>query len=265
MYIVKRILGSLEARLSQPRLSIWRTLYFNFRTLPFAMAIKLPIFIYGKVRLFILSGEVEFLTTNVYRGMVKIGKNTESFSLFDHSGFIQINEGCKLIFEGSALIGINTKIRLVSSQIVIGNNAFIASNVRLIANGSSIYIGEGSRIAFESILMNSSFHYVYNVSKQCYARNSNPIYIGCYNWIGNRTTVSGGTKTKPYTIVCSGSLLNKDYTKNEEENVMLAGQPAKVIAIGVKRVFSPTIHQKVDEYFRINPSEKVYVTQELMN
>lgn len=29
MSLLTRVLGSLEARLNQPRLSLWRTLYFN--------------------------------------------------------------------------------------------------------------------------------------------------------------------------------------------------------------------------------------------
>lgn len=90
MSVLSRICGSLEARINQPRLSILRTIYFNFRTLPFKQAIKLPIFIYGRVRLFGLNGEVIFENTYIKTGMVKIGKNTESFSLFDHSGFISL-------------------------------------------------------------------------------------------------------------------------------------------------------------------------------
>lgn len=96
MSIVRRILGSLEARLSQPRLSLWRTLYVNFRLLPFKEAVKLPIFIYGKVRLFILSGKVQFNST-IYRGMVKIGVNGDSFSLFDNSGYIQLADKNSII------------------------------------------------------------------------------------------------------------------------------------------------------------------------
>lgn len=59
MSIIHRLLASLEARLSQPRLSLWRTAYVNFRLLPFAQAIHFPIFIYGRVKLFILTGSVE--------------------------------------------------------------------------------------------------------------------------------------------------------------------------------------------------------------
>lgn len=262
MSLIQRFLGSLEARLSQPRISIWRTLYVNFRLLPFKDAIKLPIFIYGKVRLFILSGKVEF-KSKTYRGMIKYGKNTESFTLFDHSGFLQINPNCVIIFEGPAEIGINSKIRLVDSNLTIGKNAFIASGVRIIGNGADIKIGDNCRIAFETVIMNSSFHYMYNTNRHGYSRCSNPIIIGSKNWIGNRSTISGGTVTKDSTIVASGSLLNRNYTKFDGDYQLLGGTPAKVITTGVKRVFSPKCHQKISEWFKNNPNERFYDTNEL--
>lgn len=262
MSILKRVLGSLEARLSQPRLSLWRTVYFNFRTLPIEMAIKLPVFIYSGHHLFIIAGKVQ-INGPIHRGMIQIGKNTESFSMCDHSGFIQINEGCELTFEGPAKIGVNTKIRLVSSQVTFGKDIFIGTGVRIIANGSSIRIGEGSRIAFESVIMNSSFHFTYNEKKGGYSQMSNPIIIGDYNWIGNRSTISGNAHTKDFTIVCAGSLANKDYTSIEGMNPMLGGQPAKLVTNGIKRVFSPEVHHQISRWFDENPEKNFWQTQEL--
>lgn len=262
MKVVTKILSSLEARMSQPRLSIWRTFYVNFRLLPFKKAIKLPIFIYGKVRLFILSGNIEF-SVKIYRGLIKIGKNTESFALFDHSGFLQINPNCTITFNGPAEIGVNSKIRLVSSNLNIGKNAFIASGVRIIGNGADINIGENCRIAFETVIMNSSFHYMYNTDKHGYGRCAKPISIGSKNWIGNRSTISGGTVTKDSTIVASGSLLNRDYTKFDGIYPLLGGTPAKILATGVKRVFSPKCHNKISEWFKNNPNARFYDTDEI--
>lgn len=264
MTVLKRILGSLEARLSQPRLSLWRTIYFNLRTLPLKQAIKLPVYIYSGHRLFILAGKI-IINCSIYRGMIQIGKNTESFSMCDHSGFIQINEGCNLIFQGPAKLGVNTKLRLVSSQVTFWKNVFIGTGVRVIGNGSYIKIGEGSRIAFESVIMNSSFHFTYNEKKGGYSQMSNPIIIGDYNWIGNRSTISGNARTKNFTIVCAGSLVNKDFTTIDGEYPMLGGQPAKLITNGIKRVFSPEIHSRVSKWFEGNSEMKFWQTPELFD
>lgn len=260
MSIISRICGSLEARLNQPRLSIWRTIYFNLRTQPFLQAIKLPIFIYGKVRLFMLNGAVEFRNTEIKRGMVKIGKNAESFSVVCHSSFISLTSKKSLIiFEGPASISVNTKIRVVGNGcLTFGKYAYIGSDVRIICNGGTVNIGEYSRIAFETNIMNSGFHHVYNSNKNSITRTTRPVEIGRYNWIGNRSTISAGTITKPFTIISSNSLLNKDYTKFEEEKQFLGGQPAKIITSGMQRIFSPQLEEEVSRWFNEHPNEDIY-------
>lgn len=266
MKIVKKVLGSLEARTSQPWLNIWRTVYFNFRTMPFRIAIRFPVYIYGRIRFYMLNGSVEFQNCDISRGMVKIGKISDCFSLQDRSGFISIaTKNSKLIFQGKAKIGINPKIRVLAGNIIFGEEAFFGSNIRLVANGADILIGAHSRIAFETNIVNSSFHYIYNTQKGSYGRCNRSIAIGEFNWIGNRSTVSAGAKTKDFTIVCSNSLVGKDYSTIIEENPMIAGAPAKLIASGMKRVFSPATHIYIDKYFKTNPQVNEYRVDELID
>lgn len=262
MNIISRVLGSLEARLNQPRLSLWRTVYFNFRTMPFHTAIKLPVFIYGKVRLFMLNGKVVFENTTIRRGMVKIGRNADSFSLFDHSGFVQLgSKESKMVFEGPASISVNSKVRVVAGELRFGKYAYIGEGVRIVCNGGLIHIGEYSRIAFETAIMNSGFHHVYNSNKGIITRTTRPIKIGKYCWIGNRCSLSAGAAIKEYTIVCAGSLINRDFTQVEGESQMLGGSPAKVICCGMKRIFSPKLESQVIQWFNEHPTENVYVLE----
>ncbi len=262
MNIISRICGSLEARLNQPRLSLWRTLYFNFRTLPFATAIKFPVFVYGKVRLFMLNGTVCFENTSIKRGMVKIGINGDSFSLFDHSGFISLaSSDSKLIFEGPARIALNAKIRVIKGELRLGKFVRIGSDARVICNGGNIDIGAFTGITFGCTVMNSSFHYTYDENKHCYRNRTSPIYIGAYNWIGNQTTILGRCKTKDYTIIGTGSLLNNDYTKDSGTYPMLVGRPAKTVATGIKRVFSPNAEKEITKLFACNSEPTVYAPE----
>lgn len=263
MNIFARIFGSLEARLNQPRLSLWRTIYFNFRTLPFGTAIKLPVFIYSKVHLFELNGSVSFENTPIRRGMVKIGINAESFALCDRSGFIQLaSNNSKIVFEGPASISINGKIRVVAGELRFGKYAYLGEGIRVVCNGSTIHIGAYSRIAFETVIMNSGFHHVYNSNKKSITRTTRPIHIGAYCWIGNRSSISPGTVLKDFTIVCAGSLVNRDFTAIDGENQMLGGSPAKVICCGMKRIFSPKLESQVITWFREHPGENIYPLEE---
>lgn len=266
MNIISKVLGSLEARMSQPHINLWRTIYFNFRTLPFRKAVKIPVFIYGKIRFYMLNGRVIFKDCDISRGMIKIGKNSDCFSLDNGTGFISLASGNScLIFRGKAKIGVNPIIRSVGGKIDFGNEAFFGSNIKIVANGADVIIGAHCRIAFETNIVNSGFHYVYNSSKKCYANCNRTITIGAYNWIGNRTSISAGAKTKDHTIICSNSLVGKDYSKIEEEYPMLAGIPAKYIASGMKRVFSPKTHLQIYEYFKSHPEASVFATEELVD
>lgn len=253
MNLLTRILASLESRLNQPWVSIWRTVYFNFRTMPFKIAIKMPVFIYRKVRMLGLNGKVCFENTTIKTGMVKIGVNGDSFALFDHSGFILLgSKSSKIVFEGPTRIALNTVIRVPDGELRFGKYTRIGTGSKVICNGSNIYIGAYTGITFGCTIMNSSFHYTYDSNRQGYRVRTMPIYIGAYNWIGNQTTVLSGSHTKDYTIVGTGSLLNRDYSQLDGEYQTLAGRPAKIVNLGIKRVFSPRVEVRVNELFHNN-------------
>lgn len=261
MSIIRKILGSLEARLSQPRVNIWRTMYFNFRVLPFLKAVKFPIFIYGRHRFFMLNGKI-VINGNVNTGMIKIGINGDSFSLFDHSGFIQLaDKNSTIVFNGPCRIALNTKIRVVSGKLIFGENTRIGSNCRIICNGADITIGRYTGITFNCQIMNSGFHYMYNTKDKTYINRSADIRIGAFNWIGNHSYINGNTVTQNYTIVAQRSLLNKNY-EGLPEYSLLAGIPAKLIRSGIKRVFSPDTEIKISALFKKYPKEKCIFSQE---
>lgn len=82
-------------------------------------------------------------------------------------------------------------------------------------------------------------------------KNTVPVIIGNYNWIGNRVVIVKGTETKDYTIVTTGNLLNKNYMKldNNENYSMLTGTPAKIISHGMKRIYSVSVEKQIKKLF----------------
>lgn len=264
MFIITRVLASLEARLNQPWISIWRTIYFNFRTMPFRTAIKFPVFIYGRVHLFGLNGKVCFENTPIKRGMVKIGINGDSFNLFNHSGFVQLSSANSiLIFEGPCRVSLNAILRVCAGELRLGEFTRIGTDSKIICNGGKVKIGSFTGITFGCVVMNSGFHYFYDEIKHGYHNRTKNIEIGSYNWIGNRSTISGGCKTKDYSIICSNSLLNKDYTQIEGEHVLLGGIPARLLKVGMKRVFSPQCELEISKYFNQHPEHTFFQRDEI--
>lgn len=265
MSIISNICGSLEARLNQPRLRILRTIYFNLRTLPFSQAIKLPVYIYGRVRLFMLNGTVEFRNTEIKRGMVKIGVNGDSFNLSDGSGFISLaGNASKIIFNGPARIALNTKIRVVADGVLtLGKNSRIGTGASVICNGGRIEIGDYTGITWGCVVMNSSFHNVYDSNKGGYIKPTRDIHIGSFCWIGNRSTIYAGAYVPDYTICAATSYINKNFKEFEGSKTTLAGTPAKKIGEGVSRVFSPKIELELYNWFQSNPDQQIRLCNEI--
>lgn len=255
------LLDKIIYHVSQPRFRLLHSVYFNFRLLPIKQAIKMPIHLYGPVKFHWLCGCIEIKSDKVFSGMIKLGRNNEYFNGVDGSSFISIDKNSKIIFTGPCAIGNNYKIRVANNaKLIFGAYTFFGSSVRFICT-KKIAIGSYTRCAYESQFVDSNFHFVVNTGNMNVSRRDGIITIGERNWIGNRTSITKGCKTKDDTIVCAGSLLNKDYTKAEEENMMLGGSPAKILTSGFKRLFSTSIEKDIIEYFKDNAQSNVYTIE----
>ncbi len=248
------ILSTIIYHLSQPRFRLFKTIYINFKLLPFKVAKKFPIYIYGPVKIHWLEGRAKINSEKIYRGMIKLGRNNEFFCGVDRSSFISIQKGGNIIFNGPCAIANNYILRVSSTgTLVFGAYTFFGGSLRFVCT-NRIEIGDYTRIAYESQLVDTNSHFTIN-SEGIVSRRLGPITIGKYNWIGNRTTISKGTKTKDYTIITSGSLVNKDFTSKEGNNQLLGGMPAKILGVGIKRIFSTHIEKEISDYFKKNPDQ----------
>lgn len=239
----KDFFSRIEARLSRPHIKILKTLYFNFRCLPLSHARKLPIYIYGKIK-FKNLGDIRIETNNIHRGMIKFGT-------FDNksSGPTRICNNGTIIFKGDAFIWEGTLLELGNdATLIIGNHSLIGENVHIMLR-QHCDIGDFARIAFESQIMDSDFHYLINTNTKEIKNCTKPVIIGKYNWIGNRTTIKKGTKTNDYTIVAGpNAMLGKDYSECNP-CCILAGSPAKEIAHGYRRIYNITSEKSIRGYF----------------
>ena len=263
MKLINRIFSSFEARLVPPRLSLWRTLYFNLRTLPLNMAMRFPIYIYGRVHFPMLAGEVSIIYNRITSGMIRIGRQ-DPFSVTTGNGFISIAPSSKIEFNGPCDIGANCAIRLLDGTVVFGRFSYLGSEVTIICNGKSIRIGDYTRIAYQTLIINSSFHSVVNLLDNMVLPHIKYIEIGCRNWIGNRSTIAGGTILKDNTIVAAGSYVNKNFKQQSEDYQMIGGRPAKLLKYNVRRVFSFKLEKRIISYFKNNPDKKYYYLDNLI-
>lgn len=254
----RNIIRFLHNRQNLNRINWFRTLQINFILLPFHIAKKLPILIYGPCKLGVLRGEVIF-ATEPYRGMLKIGitdpfRSIDSVSYIEHTGTILLGDEV-VLRRGLHLV--------VLGQLSLGNHVYIGDN-NYIYVLKNITLGSGTRIGNNTTMMDTDFHYIVNTANNSIKDNNAPIEIGEQNWIGGYCTIKKGTKTPKGTIIAGPySMVGKDYTSIIKEYSLIAGSPAKLLVENVRRVNNVQSEQQLLKYFKKNsqpytiPSEEI--------
>jgi acetyltransferase-like isoleucine patch superfamily enzyme len=207
------------------------SIYFNFHYLPFKQAIKLPVLLY-KPDLLKMKGKVILDVPKVQMGMIRLG--FRSNSLYPNIGIMWENHGGNVVFKGTCSIGNSSSISIGDTgNVDFGNNVVIGPNMKL-TSYCLIKFGNNVRLAWEVIIMDTSFHKIKDVNGDVKGIIKAPIYIGNNNWITTRCMVMKGTKTPDYCIFGAGSLLNKDYS-SFPTHILLAGNPLVIKAKGIWR------------------------------
>lgn len=234
----KKIIQYIENKFTQPRLSIWRTIWINLRTLPFNKAIRFPVRVYGKIKLACLDGEI-IIPDNA---KINIGCNLASY-VSTPPGRISLLSGSKLIFGSNVRISQGVSILVHrNATLSLGNHSTIGDLAKVICY-YKITIGEYSGLTYETQTTDYGSHYT-KVDEQI-APIIKEVKIGNYCWIGNRTTIMPGTVLPNRTIVAAMSLINKDYSKIIDQYSLIGGVPAKLLRKNVERIYDCQYEQQL--------------------
>ena len=251
----------LERMLSYRYFNLWKTFYLNFRLLPFTQAIRFPIIVWGSLRIISLFGRVR-IDTPVKTGMIHLGFKVRNDML---------NPG-KSVFHNDGLIIVKGEVRLYNGYYISNTKEGViefgkticANNNLIIICNNKVTIGDECRFAFGVRIMTSDVHFSVDMENHTLYTASRSIMIGNNNWITSDVKIMKGTVTPNWTIVTSGSFLNKDYTRIIGENCILGGQPARLIKEGQRRVFSQENEDMLRKYFIENPEvEKMVLPMDI--
>ncbi len=235
-------------------INLLATLLFNIRAFGFTKGLQLPVYVYGRLKVKSI-GKI-IIKCPIKRELIKIGMNhdtvTAPYTLFHNTGTVEVY--------GRLRIGYGTTFCNSGTVIVRGNNLFgnkVDVNIR-----TRLDIGDNTFIGFESHIYDSDFHHVVDVDTRKVYRNSAPIIIGSFNWIGSNSFIKKGTVTPDYLIVASpNSMLAKDYSSLPPYTV-LAGCPAKQVKQGIRRIYNYTLDLEIGQYFIQHPEANYYQLDE---
>jgi len=197
-----------------------KSFYVNFRLLPFSQAIRLPIIVSRRTKLRSLSGKVHL--TRVRTGIVRIGFSGTDMMDYTYQRTILKITG-DLYFNGKAKIGVGAKI-MVAGKLTVGKNFNITGDTTIIC-AKEISIGDNTMIAWQTILMDTDQHAIFDETNQR-INHDQPIIIGNNVWIGAKSLILKGAKIPDGSIVGANSTITKSFNT---QNSIIAGNPAKVI------------------------------------
>jgi len=229
---LKQIYRNLRAKFSFFISVNWiKTYYFNYKKFPYAIARKLPVFFYGSVKLSSIRGNIT-IDYPIKKAMIGFGQPYEWTKRSKRTAEFNLNGD--FVFKGHVQFGKDYFIFIDSGAYCeFGHLSSLASNGKLICK-EKIVLGDYARIGSESQLIDTNFHQMVDTNTGERFKMTNPIYIGDYNYIGNRVSIMQKTKTPNNCTIASNSICNKDYTKLGE-NILIGGMPAKLLKENISR------------------------------
>lgn len=231
--------------------SFIKTVYINFKVLPFKQAIKLPILVYKRVELIgVYKGCLQIINgERLHTFMLHLGQ--DRFPVYSNKGLytqLRFQKGGKLLFGNSVHIKNGCSVNVYKNgTLVLGSN-FLMNQYGLIFCKSSINIGNNTRIGWFSQIYDTDFHYLYNKETNGINPIIKPVIIENNVWIANHVTISKGGYIPPFSIIASNSVVNKKLI-TEEKGSIFAGIPAELKKTGYFRVFEREIELELDDFF----------------
>ena len=249
--MLNKFFSKIEHFCYSSKINPFATLYINFRCLPFRLACKLPIFIYGRITFQSLSGIISIKTDNIKPGVITIGRRwcrAHCHTTICLNGLLECGDDVRI--DGGTEIHIEK-----DATLSIGKGSRIYEDCMIFCY-EKIEIGNYASVTYHSNIFDTDFHYIIDTYTYKICKHTKPIKLGKYNWIGNKTTIKKGTITSDYTIVAASySLLCKDYTMYDVKYPILGGSPAKLIGYGKRRIYNWDNQSMIDKHFQLHQND----------
>lgn len=156
----------------------------------------------------------------------------------------------KGVFHGSSGVLVDVRGRLTTgNRVALGTGGKIRCNYQ-------VTLDDGVGLTEETQVFDTNFHFTQNIETGEVRRWSDKIHLSECCWVGNRTTIAKGTVLPPYTLVCSNSLVNKDFSDCEVRCPMIGGTPAKLIGGGFHRIYNFKLEDQLKWQFNNDPTLK---------
>ena len=220
----------LIAILNKYKCNPFTTIYYNFKLLPFKQAIKLPLLL-SDVHFHKSAAKWIIDSDNIHFGMIRIGILYNCHYWINKKTHLEMRKGGRIVFHGTCSIAKGAHIELEPNGLIeIDDDVIINAGLNIYAF-YKVKIGKGSRVGFETTILDTDFHPMYDMVGERLTKTYAPVEIGENCWIGMKTIIKKGTKIHSNNIIGSASVVSGLFRK---ENCIIQGNPAKVVAEGFR-------------------------------
>ncbi|MEG2917983.1 MAG: hypothetical protein RR891_03730 [Clostridium sp.] len=209
--------------------AIPKTIFFNFKYLPFKQAIKFPVLISHRVWLMKTKGKITIETMDIKPAMIKIGFG--EIGIFDAMRARSVwNVGGLIEFKGKADFRHGVKIAVGDNgTLYVGNDVVLTAESTVMCN-KEIVLEDMVGVSWESQIMDTDFHPIYDKNHKL-INGDEKVVIGAGSWIGSRVMILKGVNLPPRTMVAAGTLVSKASVRGMEgkEGILIGGNPVKIL------------------------------------
>lgn len=191
-------------------LSLPKTIYFNFKYLPFNQAIKLPILIRYDVILNLMRGKI-YIKDHIKFALISVGFTNSPLVMYNGKT-IWHNEGT-IIFEGKANIGMGCRIITQNehSEIVFGQNFKVTGDTKIWCR-NLIKFGKNNLISYNNNFMDTDGHHIFYKNSDNKINEDTYVILGDNIWTCCNCTILKSTTIGNNIIIASNTTIKGDYS-----------------------------------------------------
>lgn len=188
------------------RVSVIKTIIFNFNYFHFNIAIRIPAIIYKNVELYNLKGNI-ILSGHIKTGILEIGNR--NVSIFPKNVKFVWDVNGTLIIKGKCCLGSGSSLSVAEgARLEIGDNFSITAHSTIDCS-NHIIIGKDCLLSWDILIMDSDYHKIMDTDNNQINPDSS-ICIGDHVWIGCRCLILKGVSVADNTVISANTTLTKN-------------------------------------------------------
>lgn len=200
-----------------------KSIYLNYRCLPFAKAWKLPVRVRYDTKFGILDKNSICINGTCKRSMITLGYRGGKF-VAENRGYISISGG-KMIFNGTCNFGEGFGIAVESGELQFGKN-FYANRNLLIECQKKVSFGSDVLLGWNVSVRDTDGH---SINGKVFKEK---VEVKNHVWIASDVTVlKGSVISEGSVIACNSTVCG---LKMQENKCLAVGTPAKIIKNNVE-------------------------------